>query len=80
MCLVRRNYWEFPRGSAGAAAIGLGGAVPVNIALDRAANVIRAGDCSNLLTVLGSAAVLGFLLTRESRRESLYAKCPPSAH
>jgi len=49
--------------------LGLGGAGPVNIALDRAANVIRAGDRSNLLAVLGSAAVLGFLLTRESRRE-----------
>ena len=37
------------------------------MALDRATNVIRAGDRTNLLTVLGSAAVLGFLFTRSRR-------------
>ena len=54
------------RGSIAAellAGVGEGGG-PVNVALDRAANVIRAGDRTNLLTVLGSAAVLGFLFTR----------------
>ena len=38
------------------------------MALDRAANVIRNGDRSNLFTVLGGAAVLGYLLTSQSRR------------
>ena len=38
------------------------------MALDRASNVIRSGDRSSLLAVLGGAAVLGFLLTSQSRR------------
>jgi hypothetical protein len=57
------------RGSIAAellAGLGEGGG-PVNMALDRATNVIRAGDRTNLLTVLGSAAVLGFLFTRSRR-------------
>ncbi len=47
---------------------GLGGDGPAKMALDRAANVIRNGDRSNLFTVLGGAAVLGYLLTSQSRR------------
>ncbi len=47
---------------------GLGGTGPAKMALDRAADVIRSGDRSSLFTVLGGAAVLGFLLTRQSRR------------
>jgi hypothetical protein len=58
------------RGSIAAELLGgLGaGGGPVNTALDRAANVIRAGNRTNLLAVLGSAAVLGFLFARSSRR------------
>ena len=47
---------------------GLGGTGPANMALDRATNVIRSGDRSSLFAVLGGAAVLGFLLTSQSRR------------
>ena len=47
---------------------GLGGTGPANMALDRASNVIRSGDRSSLFAVLGGAAVLGFLLTSQSRR------------
>jgi hypothetical protein len=45
------------------------GANPVNTALDRAANVVRTGDRANLLTVLAGAAVVGWLLTRQSGRK-----------
>jgi hypothetical protein len=45
-----------------------GGNGPAKMALDRAANVIRSGDRSSLLTILGGAAVLGFLLTSQARR------------
>jgi hypothetical protein len=39
---------------------------PAKTALDRAANVIRTGDRANLFTVLAGAAVVGWLLTRQS--------------
>ena len=39
-----------------------------NTALDRAANVVRAGDRTNLLAVLAGAAFVGWLLTRQSGR------------
>ena len=45
------------------------GGGPVNTALDRAANVIRTGDRSNLFTVLAGAAVLGYLITHQSGRK-----------
>jgi hypothetical protein len=41
---------------------------PAKTALDRAANVIRTGDRANLFTVLAGAAVVGWLLTRQSGR------------
>jgi hypothetical protein len=39
---------------------------PAKTALDRAADVIRTGDRANLFTVLAGAAVVGWLLTRQS--------------
>lgn len=44
------------------------GAGPANTALDRAANIIRTGDRNNLLAVLAGAALVGWLLTRQSGR------------
>ncbi len=44
---------------------GLDGAGPAKQTLDRAAAAIRSGDRSSLFAVLGGAAVLGFLLTRQ---------------
>jgi hypothetical protein len=45
------------------------GAGPANSALDRAANVIRTGDRSNLFAVLAGAAVVGWLIARQSGRK-----------